>query len=97
MFRAGPNGLPCHPQATAPCFTLPARSENSAAPATRRDRPDPIEPDGGGRRLPAKLGQCVAVRPYAKAISPASYARFAELVWGIDCTLSPDANHSYKT
>ncbi len=32
VLRAGPDGLPCHPQATARRCTLPARSEDSATP-----------------------------------------------------------------
>jgi hypothetical protein len=39
MSRAGPNGLPCCPQATARRSTFPARSENSAPPAPRHDLP----------------------------------------------------------
>ena len=46
VFRAGPYGLPCCPQATAWRYTLPARSAKSATPAARYDRRPSIEPNG---------------------------------------------------
>jgi hypothetical protein len=44
VFRAGPIGLPFPLQATALRYTLPARSENSATPATRYDRRQTASP-----------------------------------------------------
>ena len=38
VFRAGPTGLPCYPQATARRCTLPARSGDNAALATHHNR-----------------------------------------------------------
>jgi hypothetical protein len=53
VFRAGPTGLPFPLQATALRYTLPARSESSAAPAThtpRRATPTAVATSSDARR-----------------------------------------------